>query len=127
MKQTEAIFEAESSVKTRDAQGRRVLDEIGTLGQGNKQMKLRRITLFRSDSNKKDAGAKNNKKAKGSARDADEEDDVVLLSNLLDRDAFSATDLLALYKHRWGIEQVFQQVTETFSLKHLIGSIRLSH
>jgi hypothetical protein len=47
---------------------------------------------------------------------------VVLLSNLLDGAAFSACDLLELYRHRWGIEQVFQQVTETFSLSHLIGS-----
>ena len=26
-----------------------------------------------------------------------------------------------LYRRRWGIEQVFQQVTETFALAHLIG------
>ena len=30
--------------------------------------------------------------------------------------------MLELYRRRWGIEQVFQQVTETFSLEHLIGS-----
>ena len=30
--------------------------------------------------------------------------------------------MLELYRKRWGIEQVFQQVTETFSLSHLIGS-----
>jgi hypothetical protein len=102
MKQTQAIFEAESSVKTRDAQGRRVLDEIGMLGQGKQQMRVRRITLFRN-------------------HDEDEED-VVLLTNLLDRDLYKAQELLDLYRRRWGIEQVFQQVTETFSLRHLIGS-----
>jgi hypothetical protein len=124
-KQQDAIFTVESVVQSTDEQGRTVLDEIGVLGQGNKQMRLRRITLFRGgDSSKKGADAKSSKKAKGSARDAaaEHEDDVVLLTNLLDRDAFSAADVLALYKHRWGIEQVFQQVTETFALSHLIGS-----
>jgi hypothetical protein len=27
-----------------------------------------------------------------------------------------------LYRHRWGIEQVFQKVSEVFHLRHLIGS-----
>lgn len=117
-KQEQAIFVAESAVESKDEQSRRVLDEIGTLGQGKKQMRLRRITLFRGDGNKKNIKSKGNNKA-----ESDEtEDDVVLLSNLLDRDAFTPADLLALYKHRWGIEQLFQQVTETFSLSHLIGS-----
>jgi len=31
-------------------------------------------------------------------------------------------DLLAAYQQRWGIERVFQQVTEVFSLETLIGS-----
>lgn len=127
-KQSKAIFVAESAVESVDDQGRRVLDEIGTLGQGKKQMRVRRITLFRGGSNKNDVDGKTNDKRKGrakgkAARDkTGEEDDVVLLTNLTDRDAFSAADLLALYKHRWGIEQLFQQVTETFSLSHLIGS-----
>lgn len=122
-KQQDAVFTVESAVESKDEQGRRVLDEIGMLGQGNKQMKLRRITLFRGNGNKDAVDIKKNQKNKGGKKaDADEEDDVVLLSNLLDREAFSAADLLALYKHRWGIEQVFQQVTETFSLSHLIGS-----
>jgi hypothetical protein len=102
MKQTEAIFEAESSVKARDELGRRVLDEIGTLGQGKLQMRVRRITLFRN-------------------HDEDEQD-VVLLTNLLDRELYKVQEILDLYRRRWGIEQIFQQVTETFSLQHLIGS-----
>jgi hypothetical protein len=92
-------FVPESAVETRDGQGRRVLDEIGVLGKGKAAMRLRRITLFRGD----------------------EGEDVVLLSNLLDRRRYPVADLLQLYKKRWGIEQVFQQVTETFSLSHLIG------
>jgi len=100
MKQFQTPFTVESSVETTDAEGRRVLDEIGLLGKGKRAMRVRRITLFRQ---------------------GEEEDDVVLLTDLLDRSLYTAADLLELYRHRWGIEQVFQQVTETFSLTHLIG------
>ena len=96
-------FEPESTVETHDRQGRLVRDEIGRLikGQGRNQvvMRVRRVTLLRPG-----------------------EDDVVVLTNLLERGRYSAFDLLELYRHRWGIEQMFQQVTETFSLEHLIGS-----
>lgn len=121
-KQQDAIFIVESTVESTDEQGRQVLDEIGTLGQGDKQMRLRRITLVRSDGNEKNGGVKAKKNKRGGTKENAEEDDVVLLSNLPDRNACFAADLLALYKRRWGIEQVFQQVTETFSLSHLIGS-----
>jgi hypothetical protein len=93
------VFAAESSVETLDAQGRRVLVEIGMMGRGEKAMRVRRITLFRPA-----------------------EENVIVLTNLLDREPFTAEDLLDLYRKRWGIEQIFQQVTETFSLSHLIGS-----
>lgn len=100
LKQANHTFAVESAVETLDAQKRAVRDEIGMLGRGKTPMRVRRITLARGEG----------------------EDDVVLLSNLLDRDAFAAADLLELYRKRWGIEQMFQQVTETFSLQHLIGS-----
>ena len=92
-------FVAESSRELRNAQGQRIIDEIGLLGTGKKARRVRRITLIRGE----------------------EEDDVQVVTNLLDQDLYSATDLLELYRKRWGIEQVFQQVTETFSLDHLIG------
>ena len=128
-KQQDAVFTVESAVERTDGRGRRVLDEVGTLGTGDKRMRVRRVTLFRGDGNKNDAGAKSSTREKGGGNkggaradvEADE-DDVVLLTNLLDRRAYPAADLLALYKHRWGIEQLFQQVTETFALSHLIGS-----
>jgi hypothetical protein len=101
-KQKHACFAAESAVEPVDGRGRRVLDEVGVLGKGNRAMRVRKVTLFR------DAAAG--------------EEDVVLLTDLLDRAAYPAADLLALYRERWGIERVFQQVTETFSLSHLIGS-----
>jgi hypothetical protein len=100
-KQSHACFVLESAVESTDEQGRRILDEIGVLGKGKLTMRVRRVTLFR--------------KAQG-------DEDVVLLTNLMDRRVVSAADLLSLYKERWGIERVFQQVTETFSLSHLIGS-----
>lgn len=122
-KQIDAIYVVESAVEGTDGQGRRVLDEVGVLGRGDRRMRLRRVTLFRGgDGGKKGAGAKTNKKAKAKGVAGEQEDDVVLLTNLLDRGSFGAADLLVLYKHRWGIEQVFQQVTETFALSHLIGS-----
>ena len=101
-KQLHACFAVESAVESTDDQGRRVLDEVGQLGKGKRSMRIRRVTLFRDG-------------------EADEEN-VVLLTNMLDRAQYAAVDLLALYKERWGIERVFQQVTETFSLSHLIGS-----
>lgn len=51
-----------------------------------------------------------------------DEDDVILFTDLMDEAAYPAGQLLALYRHRWGIENVFQEVTEIFALKHLIGS-----
>lgn len=46
---------------------------------------------------------------------------LTLVTDLLDADAYPAEDLLWLYAERWGIEQVFQKVTEVFGLKRLIG------
>ena len=61
---------------------------------------MRRITLFRPD----------------------EGDDVVLVTDLTDGRRYPAEDLLEVYLQRWGIERVFQQVTEVFDLRTLIGS-----
>jgi hypothetical protein len=94
-------FEVESSVETSDAEGRRVVDEVGMLGSGKRAIRVRRIRLFRQE--------------------IEGEEDVMLLTNLLDRSVCAASDLLELYRHRWDIEKVFQQVTETFGLCHLIG------
>jgi hypothetical protein len=99
--QTQVPFVVEESVSGVDAQGRTVTDEIGMLGKASKAVRVRRITLLR------DAGAG--------------EENVIVQTNLLDRQKYPAADLLELYRRRWGIEQVFQQVTTTFSLEHLIG------
>lgn len=49
-------------------------------------------------------------------------EDVILLTDLLEPDEFPADDLLEVYLHRWGIENMFQKVTEVFHLQTLIGS-----
>jgi Transposase DDE domain len=50
------------------------------------------------------------------------EKDVILVTSLCDGEAFPASDVLEIYLKRWGIEQIFQQVTEVFALSALIAS-----
>jgi hypothetical protein len=84
-----------------DAQDRTFVEEWGWLGAANhpKRRYVRQITLQRPN-----------------------ESDVVLVTDLLDADLYPAEDLLNHYLQRWGIEQLFQKVTEVFHLQHLIGS-----
>jgi hypothetical protein len=97
-------FHRDSGVPIRkgtDSQGRRYSEEWGSLGKpgGKKSLSVRRITLFRKD-----------------------DEDVILVTSLLDADKYPATDLMDAYLCRWGIENVFQQVTEVFHLERLISS-----
>jgi len=46
---------------------------------------------------------------------------LIVVTNLLDADTYPASDLLEAYLGRWGIEKLFQRVTEVFDLRHLIG------
>jgi hypothetical protein len=55
------------------------------------------------------------------SRPDEDEDDIILITDLLDESAYPAADLLGLYRLRWTIEQAFQQVTEVFALAKLIG------
>jgi hypothetical protein len=50
------------------------------------------------------------------------EEDVILVTDLLDAVTYPAEDLLTLYLARWGIERVFQQITEVFHLNRLIAT-----
>ena len=50
------------------------------------------------------------------------QEDVTLVTNLLDAARHPAIDLLGLYLARWNIEHAFQEVTEVFGLRKLIGS-----
>jgi len=97
-------FHRDSSVsihKGTDSQGRRYSEEWGWLGKpgGKKSLYVRRITLFRKN-----------------------DDDVILVTSLTDAEKYPATDLMDVYLLRWGIENVFQQVTEVFHLERLISS-----
>jgi len=85
----------------RDEQGRPYVEEWGWWGgpRNRHRRYVRRITLTR-----------------------DGAEPVVLLTDLVDAAAYPAGDLLAVYLARWGIERVFQQVTEVFQLRRLIGS-----
>jgi hypothetical protein len=76
-------------------------EEWGWLGSPNdpRRIYVRRITLKRP-------GA----------------EEVILVTDLLDDKKYPATDLLAVYLMRWGIENMFQRVTEVFHLRRLIGS-----
>jgi hypothetical protein len=76
-------------------------EEWGWLGSVNdpRRLYVRRITLKRP-------GA----------------EDVILVTDLLDEKKYPATDLLGVYLMRWGIENMFQRVTEVFHLRKLIGS-----
>jgi hypothetical protein len=84
-----------------DSRGRRYVQDWGYLGspRNKKRMYVRRITLDRPG-----------------------EKDVVLVTDLCDAVAVPAVDLLEAYLNRWGIERMFQQVTEVFGLEHLIGT-----
>lgn len=84
-----------------DAQGRTVVEEWGWLGAEDhpQRRQVRRITLLRPG-----------------------EEAVALVTDLTDAALYPAADLLAVYLIRWGIEQVFQQITEVFHLEQLIGS-----
>jgi hypothetical protein len=84
-----------------DARGRTFSEEWGWLGAANhpKRRYVRQITLKRAG-----------------------EADVAIVTDLLDAETYPAEDLLDHYLERWGIEQIFQKVTEVFHLQGLIGS-----
>jgi len=91
----------QSTKVTQDAHGRTVREAWGWLGAETNTHRrfVRRLTLLRPG-----------------------EEAVILVTDLLDAARYPATDLLTVYLARWGIERVFQQITEVFALRRLIGS-----
>jgi len=89
--------------KGTDAEGRAYEEKWGWVGRRSRSDRLyvRLITLHRPEIN---------------------DGDIILMTDLIDPAAYPTVDLLKCYKRRWGIEQMFQQVTEVFDLKHLIGN-----
>ena len=45
-----------------------------------------------------------------------------VVTDLLDETTYPAEATLSTYRNRWSLETVFQQITDVFSLKHLIGT-----
>ena len=84
-----------------DPQGRVWVEDWGWLGceRAKHRRFVRRITLYRPG-----------------------EETLILITDLLEAERYSANDLLALYLARWGIERMFQQITEVFHLQALIGT-----
>jgi hypothetical protein len=81
-----------------DAQGRAFTEEWGWLGKGERRIEVRRITLRRPG-----------------------DKPVIVVTDLLDARQYPAVDILAVYLLRWGIEHLFQDITEVFQLRPLIG------
>jgi hypothetical protein len=96
-----SLTPTQAAVATQDAQGRCVVEDWGWLGAESNQSRrfVRRLTLTRP-------GA----------------EAIILVTDLLDAARYPAADLLTVYLARWGIERVFQQITEVFALRRLIGS-----
>ena len=94
-------FHADPEAQTRngvDSEGRPFIEQWGWLG-AKKQVRCRKITVER----------------KGRSSFS-------IITNLEDADLYPADDLLSLYRRRWGIETMFQQVCQTFNLGSLISS-----
>ena len=87
--------------ESRDARGRRIVQEWGRLGktEGDRALYVRRITLHLADGKQ-----------------------LSVITDLLDEVKYPGEDMLETYHKRWGIETVFHQITDVFSLRHLIGS-----
>jgi hypothetical protein len=92
---------ARPAQETPDARGRIIREDWGWLGaEANVQRRfVRRLTLVRPG-----------------------EETIILVTDLLDAERYPAADLFTGYLARWGIERVFQQITEVFALRRLIGS-----
>ena len=101
-----------------DEEGRRYDESrgwIGTVGEPTR-FAVRRIVLHLDD----DDVDGDNEKSSGKKKKKSE--DLILITNLHDMERYPAIDILDAYRQRWGIERVFQELTEVFGLKHLIGS-----
>jgi hypothetical protein len=86
----------------RDAQGHRIVQEWGWLGKVEKadRQYVRRVTKHLPGGN-----------------------EIGVVTDLLDEVKYPAEAMLSTYQSRWGIETVFHQITDVFSLRHLIGTM----
>jgi hypothetical protein len=93
---------ARTAQESRDAQGHRIVQEWGWLGKVKKadRQYVRRITKHLRDGK-----------------------EISVVTGLLDEVKYPAEAMLSTYQSRWGIETVFHQITDVFSLRHLIGTM----
>ena len=93
-----------------DDEGRYYEESWGWIGtvKEPKRFRVRRLKLHLEDIDNGESKEKS--------------ESLILITNLDDGECYPAVDLLNLYRRRWHIERVFQEVTEVFGLKHLIGS-----
>src|SRR3954469_16048667 len=93
---------ARPAQESRDAQGHRIVQEWGWLGKVEKadRQYVRRIT----------------KHLPGGTQ-------LSVVTDLSDDVKYPAEAMLSTYRSRWGIETVFHQITDVFSLRHLIGTM----
>lgn len=97
-------FHVDPTIATRegtDNWGRPYIEEIGWMGkpEGKNSIRARRIVVKREG-----------------------QEDLIIVTSLLDSETFGAADVLELYGLRWTIETAFLHVTKEFDLRHMIGS-----
>jgi Transposase DDE domain len=93
---------AQPAQESRDAKGQRIVQEWGWLGKVEKadRQYVRRIT-----------------------KDLPDGKEIGVVTDLWDEVKYPAEAMLSTYQSRWGIETVFHQITDVFSLRHLIGTM----
>lgn len=84
-----------------NSRGQAYTEEWGWLGgpKDTRRLYVRRVTVHRPD-----------------------DGDVSVVTDLLDGEAYPAPDILDMYLRRWGIEGLFQKVTEVFHLDALVSA-----
>jgi len=94
------LDETKATTGGKDELDRKYIESFGWLGSPNNKRRIyvRRIEVARE-------GTK----------------PLILITDLLDSKSYPTLDMLSLYRERWSIESMFQQVTDVFGLKHLIG------
>jgi DDE family transposase len=93
---------ARPAQESHDAQGHRIVQEWGWLGKVPKadRQYVRRITKSLANGQ-----------------------EISVVTDLRDEVKYPAEAMLSTYQSRWGIETVFHQITDVFSLRHLIGTM----
>jgi hypothetical protein len=94
-------------VHGKDAEGHAIVQEWGWIGAPSdpRRLRIRYITLERPVTPENLKG-----------------EPLILFTDLLNAEEFPVGDLLETYRNRWGIERVFQKITEVLHLDNLIST-----